>query len=164
MDKLEAAAIGEKSWLLKGEAGAKERPMNSALETDLEFEHVMAPAPVISAEITQKLEDIIKQRIIEGRFDDVERVDGVGDGEREERVGRRVRHVVPDATSDGFSRRVAEGAVAGRAGLGEHDVRGDDGAELAEVALGVAARADVEGSMVDASRGPARGRGGEPEA
>ena len=84
MDKLEAAAIGEKSWLLKGEAGAKERPMNSALETDLEFEHVMAPAPVISAEITQKLEDIIKQRIIEGRFDDVERVEPVEERERKE--------------------------------------------------------------------------------
>ena len=84
MDKLEAAAIGEKSWLLKGEADAKERPMNSALETDLEFEHVMAPAPVISAEITQKLEDIIKQRIIEGRFDDVERVEPVEERERKE--------------------------------------------------------------------------------
>jgi len=84
MDKLESAALGEKSWLLKGEADAKERPLNSALETDLEFEHVMAPAPVISAEITQKLEDIIKQRIIEGRFDDVERVEPVQERERKE--------------------------------------------------------------------------------
>ena len=84
IEKLEAAAIGEKSWLLKGEAAAKERPMNSALETDLEFEHVMAPAPVISAEITQKLEEIIKQRIIEGRFDDVERVEPVEERERKE--------------------------------------------------------------------------------
>lgn len=84
MDKLESAALGEKSWLLKGEADAKARPLNSALETDLEFEHVMAPAPVISAEITQKLEDIIKQRIIEGRFDDVERVEPVQERERKE--------------------------------------------------------------------------------
>jgi len=84
MDKLESAALGEKSWLLKGEADAKQRPLNSALETDLEFEHVMAPAPVISAEITQKLEDIIKQRIIEGRFDDVERIEPVQERERKE--------------------------------------------------------------------------------
>ena len=84
IDKLEKEAIGEKSWILKGEADAKDRPMNSALETDLEFEHVMAPAPVISAEITQKLEDIIKKRIIEGRFDDVERVQPVEERERKE--------------------------------------------------------------------------------
>ena len=84
IDKLEASAIGDKTWVLKGEANAKERPLNSALETDLEFEHVMAPAPVISEEITQKLEDIIKQRIIEGRFDDVERVEPVEERERRE--------------------------------------------------------------------------------
>jgi len=84
IQKLEKEAIGEKSWLLKGEAAGKERPMNSALETDLEFEHVMAPAPVISAEITQKLEDIIKKRIIEGRFDDVERVQPKEERERKE--------------------------------------------------------------------------------
>ena len=84
IDKLESAAIGDKEWVLKGEANARERPLNSALETDLEFEHVMAPPPVISEEITQKLEDIIKQRIIEGRFDDVERVEPVEQRERKE--------------------------------------------------------------------------------
>ena len=84
IEKLEASAIGDKTWVLKGEASAKQRPLNSALETDLEFEHVMAPAPVISEEITQKLEDLIKQRIIEGRFDDVERVEPVEERERRE--------------------------------------------------------------------------------
>ena len=119
MDKLEAAAIGEKSWLLKGEAGAKERPMNSALETDLEFEHVMAPAPVISAEITQKLEDIIKQRIIEGRFDDVERVEPV-----EERVSEKELLQLDDTKSTkGLGDIYADGNTKQKAGvaLGEKE-------------------------------------------
>ena len=59
----------------KGEASAKERPKNSVLEADLEFDHVQTPPPVVSEEMTEKLEDIIKGRIAEQRFDDVERVE-----------------------------------------------------------------------------------------
>ena len=60
---------------MKGETNAKERPKNSVLEADLEFDHVQPPPPVVSEEMTAKLEDIIKARIAEQRFDDVERVE-----------------------------------------------------------------------------------------
>ena len=72
---LEERALDEKTWLLKGEASAKERPKNSVLEADVEFDHVAAPPPVVSEEMTAQLEDIIKSRIAEQRFDDVERVE-----------------------------------------------------------------------------------------
>jgi len=75
IETLEELALQEKTWLLKGEASARERPKNSVLEADLEFEHVQAPPPVVSEEMTAKLEDLIKARIAEQRFDDVERVE-----------------------------------------------------------------------------------------
>ena len=51
------------------------RPKNSALEVDVDFEHVALPPPVITEEITLSLEELIKRRIVEERFDDVQRVD-----------------------------------------------------------------------------------------
>ena len=41
------------------------------MEEDLEFDCVMKAVPVITEEAIQSLEEIIKARILEGRFDDV---------------------------------------------------------------------------------------------
>lgn len=76
---LEAENIGEKDWVLKGEVTSRARPQNGLLEEDLEFERVMKPVPVVSEEVVQNLEARIKARIIEGRFDDVERKRAVDD-------------------------------------------------------------------------------------
>lgn len=35
---LENTALGQKPWEMKGEVSAKARPLNSALEADLDFE------------------------------------------------------------------------------------------------------------------------------
>ena len=41
----------------------------------MEFDHAQAPPPTVSEEMTARLEDVIKARIAEQRFDDVERVE-----------------------------------------------------------------------------------------
>ncbi|KAG8931489.1 hypothetical protein FRC02_002668 [Tulasnella sp. 418] len=76
---LEAENIAPKEWTLMGEASARTRPQNSLLEEDLEFEHVAKQVPIITEEVTKSLEDTIKARIIEGRFDDVVRKRPVDD-------------------------------------------------------------------------------------
>lgn len=72
--ELESANVGPKDWVLMGEAGSRARPQNSLLEEDLEFERVMKAVPTITEETVLILEERIKARILEGRFDDVVRI------------------------------------------------------------------------------------------
>ncbi|KAF7306953.1 U3 small nucleolar ribonucleoprotein MPP10 [Mycena indigotica] len=74
ISSFEAENVGPKDWVVMGEAGARSRPQNSLLEEDLEYERVMKAVPVVTEEKVQALEDKIKARILEGRFDDVVRI------------------------------------------------------------------------------------------
>ncbi|KAF4572854.1 hypothetical protein EYR36_007364 [Pleurotus pulmonarius] len=76
---LEAENVGKKDWVLMGEATSKSRPQNSLLEEDLEFERTMKAVPVVTEDKIQALEDRIKARILEGRFDDVVRLRPIND-------------------------------------------------------------------------------------
>ncbi|TFB04057.1 U3 small nucleolar RNA-associated protein MPP10 [Trichoderma ghanense] len=69
--KLEAASVAKREWTLSGEAAAADRPLNSLLEEDLDFEHVGKPVPVITPEVTEGIEDMIKRRILAQEFDEV---------------------------------------------------------------------------------------------
>ncbi|UKZ46718.1 hypothetical protein TrVGV298_000925 [Trichoderma virens] len=69
--KLEAASVAKREWTLSGEAAAVDRPVNSLLEEDLDFEHVGKPVPVITPEVTEGIEDMIKRRILAQQFDEV---------------------------------------------------------------------------------------------
>ncbi|XP_066162675.1 M phase phosphoprotein 10 isoform X1 [Oryza sativa Japonica Group] len=73
IEEMEKANLEPSMWTMQGEVNASSRPKNSALEVDLDFEHNVRPAPVITEEVTASLEEMIKKRIIEGHFDDVEK-------------------------------------------------------------------------------------------
>jgi len=69
--RLEAAAVAKRDWTLSGEARAADRPINSLLEEDLEFERAGKPIPVITQEVSEDIEALIKRRIIAREFDEV---------------------------------------------------------------------------------------------
>ncbi|KAL2515690.1 U3 small nucleolar ribonucleoprotein MPP10 [Forsythia ovata] len=73
IETMENANLEPKTWRMQGEVTAAKRPKNSALEVDLDFEHNVRPAPVITEEVTASLEELIQKRILEGRFDDVQK-------------------------------------------------------------------------------------------
>lgn len=69
--RLEAANVAKREWTLSGEARAADRPLNSLLEEDLEFERAGKPVPVITAEISESIEELIKRRILAHEFNDI---------------------------------------------------------------------------------------------
>ncbi|KAJ1935622.1 U3 snoRNP protein [Linderina macrospora] len=71
--KLEDEAVEKKHWTMTGEVESSARPKNSLLQEDVDFDHVQKAVPVITQEATQSLEDIIKRRILNEEWDDVER-------------------------------------------------------------------------------------------
>ncbi|PWN34876.1 Mpp10-domain-containing protein [Meira miltonrushii] len=71
--RLERENVGKKDWTLMGEAGSRARPENSLLEEDVDFESNRKSKPVNTPETTKSIEDLIKSRILENNFDDVQR-------------------------------------------------------------------------------------------
>ncbi|PYI10396.1 Mpp10 protein [Aspergillus sclerotiicarbonarius CBS 121057] len=80
--RLEAANVAKKEWMLAGEARAVERPVNSLIEEDLDFERIGKPVPVVTAELSGDIEELVKRRILAKQFDEViRRRPGVSDGQ-----------------------------------------------------------------------------------
>ncbi|KAJ2891992.1 hypothetical protein MKZ38_010458 [Zalerion maritima] len=73
ISKLEAAAVAKRGWALMGEAVATDRPSNSLLETDLDWEFAGRRAPVATEETTADIAEIVKRRIIARDFDEITR-------------------------------------------------------------------------------------------
>lgn len=69
--RLEAANVSKRDWTLSGEARAADRPVNSLIEEDLEFERAGKPVPVITAEVSEEIESLVKRRILAREFDEV---------------------------------------------------------------------------------------------
>lgn len=55
---------------MTGEATNKERPVNSLLDVHLEFNAATKLPPTITKEVTIKIEELIKQRVLDELFDD----------------------------------------------------------------------------------------------
>jgi len=70
IDEIERSMLENKSWQMKGEIKAKERPKESLLENYLDFQVSIKPPPIPSAEMTSNIEKMIKLRIKEELFDD----------------------------------------------------------------------------------------------
>ena len=69
--KIEEKMISnKKDWSTKGEILAKERPKDSLLTKTMDFEVGLRAPPIPDREFTDKLEKMIKQRIIDDIFDD----------------------------------------------------------------------------------------------
>ncbi|KAI6036079.1 U3 small nucleolar ribonucleoprotein complex, subunit Mpp10 [Pisolithus microcarpus] len=71
--QLEAENVSKKDWVLMGEASSKSRPRDSLLQEDLEFDRIAKSVPIVTEEVVAGLEERIKARIKDGRFDDVVR-------------------------------------------------------------------------------------------
>jgi len=74
IQSLEAENIAPKEWTLLGEASARNRPHDALLGQDLDFERTTGrTVPIVTDAVVAALEDRIKARLKEGRFDDVVR-------------------------------------------------------------------------------------------
>jgi U3 small nucleolar RNA-associated protein MPP10 len=71
--KLEAENVAKREWTMSGEARGIDRPLNSLLEEDLDFERVGKPVPVITQEVSEDIEALIKRRVLAREFDEVRR-------------------------------------------------------------------------------------------
>ncbi|KAL9089918.1 MAG: hypothetical protein Q9159_002275 [Coniocarpon cinnabarinum] len=71
--RLERENVANKPWALTGETVAPARPENALLEEDLDFERAGKPLPVITQEVNESIEALIKRRILNNEFDEVRR-------------------------------------------------------------------------------------------
>jgi hypothetical protein len=68
--KLEEGLVSENHWYLTGEVTSDRRPINSAIEIDMDFKRANKFTPQTNKNIQMTIEDIIQKRICDGRFDD----------------------------------------------------------------------------------------------
>ena len=71
--EFEEENIQKRSWELMGEVGSGQRPKGSLMEAEMDYQRNTKTAPVITPDVTATLEDMIKERIKEELWDDVER-------------------------------------------------------------------------------------------
>ena len=119
--RLEERNMAEREWALRGEVKSGDRPFNSLLEAELDYERVLRPAPVATEETTNALEAMIAARIQEGRFDDPvqitedqlskEGAHKAGEGEEEALDDRRSKKGLGEEYADAYVKQKGGGAA-----------------------------------------------------
>lgn len=69
---LEEQSLAKQTWQLEGEIDKNSRPENSLLKEVVDFDSLAKSVPKITNEFTLELEEIIKSRIKDNLYDDVE--------------------------------------------------------------------------------------------
>ncbi|KAJ5373569.1 U3 small nucleolar ribonucleoprotein complex subunit Mpp10p [Penicillium concentricum] len=95
--RLESANVAKKEWMYTGEARAVERPINSLIEEDLDFERIGKPVPVNTNETTEDIEELIKRRILAMEFDEVIRRRPGAEGQQ---PGKKPRFELADTKAE----------------------------------------------------------------
>ena len=70
--QLEQDMLAEKPWQMTGEAKGTTRPVNSLIDSTPDFETATKQAPIITVEHSKNIEDIVKKRILDEDWDNVQ--------------------------------------------------------------------------------------------
>eukprot|EP00281_Chroomonas_sp_CCMP1168_P026049 CAMPEP_0206229694 /NCGR_PEP_ID=MMETSP0047_2-20121206/9838_1 /ASSEMBLY_ACC=CAM_ASM_000192 /TAXON_ID=195065 /ORGANISM="Chroomonas mesostigmatica_cf, Strain CCMP1168" /LENGTH=345 /DNA_ID=CAMNT_0053653019 /DNA_START=100 /DNA_END=1137 /DNA_ORIENTATION=- len=70
MSELETKNLSMRDWMLMGEIDGTKRPANSLLELPLEFDHATKLTPVVTQDMTESIEAMIKKRCLDEHWDD----------------------------------------------------------------------------------------------
>lgn len=71
IDAIEEESVAKKPWQLRGEVTGFSRPKDSLLEATMEHDTTLSSKAAIQEDREEAIEDIIRQRITDGLFDDV---------------------------------------------------------------------------------------------
>ena len=70
---LEHQLVNPKPWYHRGEVSAMQRPADSLLQEELQVDWAGKEREVITAEVNEQIEDVIRRRVSEAQYDDVVR-------------------------------------------------------------------------------------------
>lgn len=71
IDAMEEENVGKKPWQLRGEVTAGARPKDSLLDTTFDHDTTVRKSSTTDEDRNETIEDIIRQRIVDGLYDDV---------------------------------------------------------------------------------------------
>lgn len=69
IEEIHNKMLEDKPWEMKGEIKAKDRPIGSLLDKNLDFKVSKKQVPLVTPELSSKIENLIKLRVSKGLFD-----------------------------------------------------------------------------------------------
>src|SRR6185437_14381506 len=70
ISSIESQLMNPKPWYHRGEISAAQRPSDSLLDAAVEVEYATKAREVMTREVNEQIEDIIRRRVSESRYDD----------------------------------------------------------------------------------------------